>query len=89
MRFLKVATNNVQEDSFKYLRRISDYYKRKSIEVGSYQDLREELESQLRATLREYSIPKETMAWIEASSGVKKIPKTLGLIEYLNQDIIF
>jgi hypothetical protein len=85
MRFLKVATNNVQEDSFKYLRRISDYYKEESIEVGSRQNLREELESQLRATLREYSIPKETMAWIEASSGVKKIPKTLGLIEYLNQ----
>jgi hypothetical protein len=85
MRFLKFATNNNQIESFRYLRGLSDYYKKRLLEIGEDQRLRGDLENEIRERLRGSSFPKETMAWIEASSGVKKIPKTFGLIEYLNR----
>ena len=81
LRFLKFATNNRPRESFTHLRELSDEYKR---QISGLVDI-PALDKQLMAALEAYVVPKETMGWIEASSGVKKIPKTFGYLQNLQR----
>ena len=80
MQFLKYATNNNSEDEFERLKEISNkYIEHKTLDFKTRENNEENIIKKLNKP------QSETMAWVEASNGLKKIPETSGILDKLAQ----